>query len=274
MFEQSSDGLTSQAFGTGNRPYTTSRVNAVGNTTTSYYPFRAAGRLFFKIGASSYVCSASLIKKGVIVTAAHCVNGYGSGSFYSNFQFVAGYNSGNAPYGVAGYKAVYVMTAYNRGTDSCYQRGVVCQNDVALIVLNSNVGTLAGYYGYGYNGYSFINNTAQITQLGYPVALDGGLLMERTDSLGSVSSAMSGNTLIGSLQTGGSSGGPWLVNLGTTPSVSGTSLGSASSSNVVVGVTSWGYTDTGVKVQGASPFTSSNIVNLVNAACTAYPTSC
>ena len=29
------------------------------------------------------------------------------------------------------------------------------------------------------------------------------------------------NTVIGSLQTGGSSGGPWVVNLGVTPSLNG-----------------------------------------------------
>ena len=33
--------------------------------------------LFFKIGSSTYVCSASLIKRGVVVTAAHCVANFG-----------------------------------------------------------------------------------------------------------------------------------------------------------------------------------------------------
>jgi hypothetical protein len=39
-------------------------------------------------------------------------------------------------------------------------------------------------------------------------------------------------------------------------------------------VTSWGYTSTSPKQQGASPFTSTNIVPLVNSACTAYPSRC
>ena len=98
--------------------------------------------------------------------------------------------------------------------------------------------------------------------------------MERNDSQGFVSTSLSNNTIIGSLMTGGSSGGPWLVNLGNPPSLSGISFGSAASHNVVVGITSWGYTDTSIKQQGASPFTSNNIVSLVNTACTASPAAC
>jgi hypothetical protein len=75
--------------------------------------------------------------------------------------------------------------------------------------------------GYGYTP----QNIAQLTQLGYPVALDGGLLMQRTDSYGFVDGNASNNTVIGSLQTGGSSGGPWLVNFGIKPALSGTAVG-------------------------------------------------
>lgn len=39
--------------GTGGIPYTTSRVKAYGNDTQFYYPFRAAGRLFFNIPGES-----------------------------------------------------------------------------------------------------------------------------------------------------------------------------------------------------------------------------
>jgi hypothetical protein len=43
---------------------------------------------------------------------------------------------------------------------------------------------------------------------------------------------------------------------------------------MVVGVTSWGYDDTSIKQQGASPLTSGNIVPLMHAACTAVPAAC
>jgi hypothetical protein len=74
--------------------------------------------------------------------------------------------------------------------------------------------------------------------------------------------------------TGGSSGGPWLVNLGVQPSLNGTSFGSAAGRNTVVGVTSWGYVNNAIKQQGASSFTSGNIVVLVNAVCSATPGAC
>jgi len=99
--------------------------------------------------------------------------------------------------------------------------------------------------------------------------------MQRTDSQGFVSSTMSGNTVWGSRQTGGSSGGPELVNLGKAATLSGVSYGVYPSYNIVVGVTSWGYTNLAVKQQGASPFLSTNIPVLVTAGCAApYAAAC
>ena len=45
---------------------------------------------------------------------------------------------------------------------------------------------------------------------------------------------------------------PWIVNYGHNAAVSGVALGAASLRNAIVSVTSWGYTDTNIKVQGAS----------------------
>lgn len=248
------------------------------NYTANSYPYRASGKLWFNKPNDSrtWFCSASLIKRGLAVTAAHCVANYGAQQFYANWHFAPAFNNGTAPYGVATVKSATILTSYYNGSDPCYQRGVICQNDVAVLTLNPPyVGTSAGWYSYGWNGYSY-NGSGQalITQLGYPLALDSGLYMERTDSQGFVSASLSNNTIIGSLMTGGSSGGPWLVNLGMPPSLSGVSFGTAALHNVVVGVTSWGYTDAARKEQGAPPFTSGNIVFLVNTACNATPSAC
>ncbi|KAB0639576.1 hypothetical protein DF021_34375 [Burkholderia stagnalis] len=275
----SQTGVQPQEFGTSNQPYTTSQVNAYGNNTQYYYPFRAAGKLFFNIGSATYLCSASLIKPGVVVTAAHCVANFGQRQFYSNWVFVPAYSNGSAPYGTWYGASATVMTSYYDGSDPCAVAGVICQDDIAVIVLSpqggSYAGNSAGWYGYGWNGYSYNpSGFALIDQLGYPVALDSGVYMERNESQGFVSASNSNNTIIGSLMTGGSSGGPWLVNLGMPPALSGTGFGNAASHNVVVGVTSWGYTDTTVKQQGASPFTSGNIVTLVNTVCGSTPAAC
>lgn len=54
--------------------------------------------------------------------------------------------------------------------------------------------------------------------------------------------------------TGGSSGGPWMANLGVDAVVSGTNYGDQALRDIVMGVTSWGYTSTNIKLQGASFF--------------------
>jgi hypothetical protein len=98
--------------------------------------------------------------------------------------------------------------------------------------------------------------------------------MERNDSYGYTSGMNASNTIIGSLMCGGSSGGPWLVNFGIRPVLSATAAGTAGDPNVVVGVTSWGYNDGLPKEMGAAPFTSANIVELMNTVCAEVPAAC
>ena len=183
----------------------------------------------------------------------------------------------SAPFGVWSVRQAIVLTSYLDGTDPCAVAGIVCQDDVAVLLLNTSStgdypGTATGWYGYGWNGFGFTaNGLTHITQIGYPVCLDNGFLMERNDSLGFQSVSLANNTIIGSLMCGGASGGPWLVNFGLRPALTSTTAGTAPNPNIVVGVTSWGFTSTSPKQQGASPFTSGNIVPLVNAACTGSP---
>jgi len=277
------DSVSPQEFGTSNHPFTTKRVDTIGagaaNTASLRYPYSATGKLYFKIGTSSFVCSASLIKRGIIVTAAHCVANFGKKQFYSGWQYVPARYDALAPYGIWTVNGKWVMNSYFNGTDTCAAgaTGVVCKNDIAVLRVTPKTtnptypGTATGWYGYGWNGYGFNSSKqALFNQLGYPVALDGGLKMQRTDSQAFVSATMAGNSVWGSLQTGGSSGGPELVNLGISPVLSGgIQFGTAADANVVVGVTSWGYTNQAIKQQGASPFLSTNIVPLVTAACAA-----
>lgn len=267
-------------FGTGDQqPYTTSR-----EPNASQDPHRRAGKLFFNDDGGSFVCSGSLIKPGVVVTAAHCVSKFGENRFYTDFQFIPAYQSGAAPFGNWTAKKVYVLKAYLVGTDSCAVSGVVCRDDIALIVLNAQSGaypgTSTGTFGYGSNGFGFnLKSRGLLTQLGYPAALENGQVQMRTDSQSFVDVEFSRNNIMGSLQTGGSSGGPWLVNFGPAPTITGGGVGFGASAqhNIVVGVTSWGYVDTsatGPKQQGASPFLTANIDTLVDRACTTYPAAC
>lgn len=273
-------GIVPQNFGTLKHPFTTARVAVNGANPALNFPYRAAGKLFFKDGASSFVCSASIIKPRVVVTAAHCVAAFGEKRFYTNFVFVPGYTNGTGTKWTAATQ--YVMTSYFNGTETCAVSGVVCPNDVAVLVMKDlragKIGNVNGFFGYGWNGFgytSFLGKTTnQLTQLGYPVALDNGALMQRNDSLSYIDPASSNNQIIGSLMTGGSSGGPWIVNFGLAPSAPSISAGQVPNPLIVVGTTSWGYTNSALKEQGASPFTDTNIVPLVKKACAQAAGNC
>ncbi len=266
--------INPEAFGTSRQPFTTARVDTAGNNVSRTYPFSAAGKLYFRDRGQGYVCSASLIKRGVIVTAAHCVAAFGENRYYTNFQFVPAKYNNRAPFGVWNGAAAFVLSSVLKGTDGCgpgYE-GVVCQNDVAVIRLAPKSGkfpgTKTGWLGYAWNGYGLTpDHLTLINQLGYPVSHDSGYIMQRTDSQGSISGRdFACNTVWGSGQSGGSSGGPQVMNLGIRGRVS-LGLGQASTPNLVIGTTSWGYSGGQVLLQGASPFLSTNIVPLVDQAC-------
>jgi trypsin len=95
-----SDEPVPEGFGTSNHPFTTARADLFTENTNTAYPHRAAGKLFFNEPGGSFICSASLIKRGVVVTAAHCVANYGKKLFYSAWQFVPRYGIGSAPFGI------------------------------------------------------------------------------------------------------------------------------------------------------------------------------
>ena len=46
----------------------------------STYPYRAVGKLVFTVNGQSSWCAASLIRRSIIVTAAHCIQDFGSGA--------------------------------------------------------------------------------------------------------------------------------------------------------------------------------------------------
>jgi V8-like Glu-specific endopeptidase len=192
------NGASPQDWGTSNYPFTTAQADLNGVATNKDYPYRAAGNLAFLISGQSYLCSASLIAPGIVVTAAHCVNNWGQKQFYSNWKFSPGYRDGKAPYGVITTVAEYVPTAYYNGTDGCAQAGVICPDDVAILVLKPKgtaqapvyIGSKVGWLGWNYGG-GFVGGLTEITQLGYPCDLDACQLMERNDSQGFTSSLAS-----------------------------------------------------------------------------------
>lgn len=264
-------GNSTRAYGSFGIPYTSTRV--VHNSTkvkpnspaflSSTFPYRAVGRLTFSDGTGSYICSASLIRRSVIVTAAHCVQEFGSGaSFYSNWQFTPGYyNAGTKavqPYGVWNWGQAVVAASWSSGSDT--GTGDARDNDLAVIVLQKDrkgefIGDLTGYLGYGWNNPSFVSSSktgnlavAEVSTLGYPCLLDACKIMQRTDGptyLTQVGPAL--QYWQGSNFTGGSSGGPWVVNFKSQDPVFYNGAGAGVDPGLaVIGVTSWGSADPNV----------------------------
>ena len=163
-----SEGIipSTRAFGSFGIPYTTTRVQdgarsaGVGGAArlSTTYPYRTVGKLTFSAG----YCSASLIRRSVIVTAAHCVQGFGTGTaIFSNFKFRPGHYGPAgataaqiAPYGTWKWLALVRPNTWANGTD--IGTGSARDNDLALIALRRNaqgqlVGDITGYMGYGWN---------------------------------------------------------------------------------------------------------------------------
>ena len=299
-------------------PYSTARVaNSssqpdydIESTPVTGLPYRATGKLYARHGEQWQVCTASLIKKSILITAAHCVHKFGQGNAGFADQVLwapantADYNN-PSPWGFYEATSWLIPAPYFNGTDTCTNVGVICNNDLATVVLLPKNGAyagneLGGWYSYGWGGYSFAKSpsfgqstVASITQLGYPVTFDDGYQMQRNDSFGKYVKERGRNRKwlqniqLGSPMLGGASGGPWLVNFGTEPELaSPATMGKYSIRNVVVGVSSWAYS-AGTNILGSSWFGKNaefpddygvygagNIGHLMTTTCTQYPTFC
>lgn len=278
--EESDSSVAPMNYGSVGFPFATSRVELTGKLSSSkVYPYRASGKLVFKLADGNVgTCSASLIRKGILVTAAHCVAQYGVGYQNASYTFYPGFFNGKAPYGSATAIALGVLPSYLNGTD-CID-GVICLNDVAVVVLapkgSKYIGSKTGWLNVGVDGWGFTSEgKTHVTQLGYPAGIDAANQMIRNDSLAELTDeTLAWNVVLGTQMNQGSSGGPWINNFGVPGALSGVDAGFAPVPNVIVGVTSWGVPNSPTLFAAASPFTSGNIGVLLNAACTAFPLAC
>lgn len=237
----------------------------------SVYPYRTVGKLYFTIpGQGDYICSASVVKPRVIVTAGHCVHsgvpGSGAAGFYANFRFVPALRKGRAPFGTWNWSWVTVTGSWANSS------GVVPNDaDYALIQLSDQVvggaprriGEITGYL--GYRTLSLSPN--HLNLLGYPANFDSALRMHEVTAQ-TFRDVAPNCVEAGSDMTGGSSGGPWVMNFGEL------AAGQPDPGlNRVVGVTSYGYVSPDPKVQGASIF-DSRFSELMTNACNRATGNC
>jgi V8-like Glu-specific endopeptidase len=251
------------AYGTSGLRYSNTRNVPFSATTDNAYPHRTIGKWFFSSpSGGNFVCSASVIRHRIVVTAGHCLhNGNGSANgWYTNFLFIPAYRAGAAPFGAwTRFRCAVTATWFNGGgtVPNAADYGMCDMNN-----RNGNrIGTVTGYLGWITN--SLARNHAHI--FGYPCNLDSCNYMNQTTA--GAGPANGNNTIIyGSNQRGGVSGGPFIQNFGSAPSCSSGCTASLAGRNQVIGVASYISTSTSPHYLGAS-IPDNRWVTLYNTVC-------
>jgi hypothetical protein len=186
-------------------PHTTFKVaQSLYGTTSSSYPYRAIGKVFFSKGGSDYVCSGSSIGGRAVLTAGHCVSD-GNGSFHSKWIFVPAYKKNIEPYGRWTGRYFFVFDAWHKKADYSRDVAFAVVDDQGGKKLSAKVGSL----GFSYNQ----SRVQHWNAFGYPrtAPWDGQYLVETQASYAIADASCTPNTIgIGTTQTDGCSGGPWI----------------------------------------------------------------
>ena len=186
-------------------PQTTFKVppSLYGTTSTSF-PYRAVGKVFFREGGADYVCSGSSIGGRAVLTAGHCVSD-GKGRYHTNWVFVPSYQNNVRPYGI--------WSAFWLGTFPAWHNNGDFGRDVGFAAVTDHGGKKlsdqAGFLGFAWNR----SRVKHWNDFGYPQASpwDGKYLVETQASYATTDTSFTPHTTgIGSTQTAGCSGGPWI----------------------------------------------------------------
>jgi V8-like Glu-specific endopeptidase len=181
-------------------------------------PHKALGRLFFTDGVFNYACSAQSVSTAgtwgagnsqMVVTAGHCCSD-GAGAFYSGWEFVPAYRNGSAPFGTWTGAIATVFTVWHETGDF--------SRDICALQMNTNGGQniqdVVGALGYAWNQ----TLPQQYHATGWPAEppFNGSRLMFVAASDAETDTSQAGDFAythgIGSVMTGGSSGGAWILN--------------------------------------------------------------
>lgn len=195
------------------------------------YPYSTVGVLFFSQRGSDYRCSAAVVGKNALWTAGHCVHdGSGEPAGWSeNVVFVPAYKNGVEPFGRWEYVDLVTRWSWFSNADLRY--------DIGGVILKTNgsgkpVEEVVGRLGFAFN----LDKVQHWFNFGYPSdpPFDGKTMQICAGSfarnaIGSTAPIPVG---MGCDMTGGSSGGPWVINFS----------GAHGDSNLLNGNNSFRYT--------------------------------
>lgn len=135
----------------------------IGQTTK--FPFRVIGQLWSVTDKGEWsTCSATLIGRRAVITAAHCLYSHEDGGWLEDYEFYPGMNGeGNAPFGKYGWTNAHILQGFITNYQGYY--GSVMPWDLAVLILDGNAGDALGWMGYAvYDpAYNFTGNI-----VGYP----------------------------------------------------------------------------------------------------------
>jgi hypothetical protein len=181
---------------------------------TRLNPYRRIGKLFFTQNGGSFVCSAASAPGGprqIVWTAGHCLSD-GAGHFSTNVIFIPAYRDGVQPYGRFPATQLWTTSGWHFSGDLTYDLGAF---SVGRNSAGQTLRSLVGYMGFAWNQ----SRTLHWDSFGFPQAapFNGQRLQKCEASQGTDDVAIPGSGPdpigIGCDMTGGSSGGPWVMNL-------------------------------------------------------------
>jgi opacity protein-like surface antigen len=174
---------------------------------TAFNGYKTVGKFFVSVSTLQFSCTAAVIGRNIIVTAAHCFTGVLSGAKYSTtgWMFAPMWHDNQFPYGKWSVRAVYLPQAWIQQLDSRF--------DYAVVVLNPNGGRdISAYTGQDSWNSSFSltpGQSAPVRVVGIPLA---GLKARISVTGAQAVQVGPGFTVLTASTPGfglGTSGGPW-----------------------------------------------------------------
>jgi hypothetical protein len=208
----------------GGSAFTYTRYRLFPNTQSKTYPYKAVGQLFFTIpGQGDFVCSGSVVNSAnssMVWTAGHCVYTPGVGA-HTNFLFAPGRSGGVNPFGTWTVKEGFTTLGWQIGLFE-FDHGALVMNLGGNTAVPKKIGQRTGFLGFAANvprqqnwhihGYPLAPRALTYTPPGAQFDGEHQEICGATWAADDVPTGLGPPTVgIGCDQTGGTSGGPWMI---------------------------------------------------------------